>query len=179
MDTPQPTFFWSIAPLRCHCHLAGKFHTHLTCSGQRGDGTQGERPVETSRKRGRRSPAWRPEELLVCQLENTGRCWDKERRSRGREASPSAVGKQSNRIPGEVPANDRHDRHLATSMFQELPLSVLTREPERNNLNKMEKNLCFFWTRTMVLIVALEYKHLLCYQVCTNFSVQECKIKNA
>lgn len=76
------------------------------CSGQGGDGTQWECPVETTRKRGRRSSAWGSEELLVCQLENTGWCWDKERRGRRREASPSAAGKESYRIPRKVPAND-------------------------------------------------------------------------
>lgn len=104
--------YFAVHSLLKHCTsplslpLGQKVSGTLTCSGQGGDGTQWECPVETTRKRGRRSSAWGSEELLVCQLENTGWCWDKERRGRRREASPSAAGKESYRIPRKVPAND-------------------------------------------------------------------------
>ena len=138
-----------------HCTTSSSFplgqraSCTLTCSGQGGDGTQRECPVETTRKRGRRSSAWGSEELLVCQLENTGWCWDKERRSRGREASPSAAGKESNRIPRKVPAND-------TQAFSNEYIPV-----------------------TPSLSCTSCMKHVLCYRVSTNFSVQECKMQNA
>lgn len=95
----------------------------LTCPGQGRDGAQRQGPVQTSREWRGGSPARGSEELLVCQLEDTGRCWDEERwRSSGRrEANPSAIGKRSDQIPRKIPVNDTHDRQtFRIGKFQHL-----------------------------------------------------------
>lgn len=86
----------------------------LTCPGKRWNSAQGESPIQLSWKRRGRRPAWGPEELLVRQLKNTGRCRD-EGGGDGRriwKVNPSRVGESSNGVSQEVPADEMHDGYV-------------------------------------------------------------------